>query len=96
VILIALQLTLTICLFEGLRDLILQIAGHSYNIVLSAVRYGVVIFLTYMIMFKYQSLIQQLGRQSDKLKESLGERIFELEKTNEEMCLELLARTRGE
>jgi len=96
VILIALQLTLTICLFEGLRDLILQIAGHSYNIVLSAVRYGVVIFLTYMIMFKYQSLIQQLGRQSDKLKESLGERIFELEKTNEEMCLELLAWTRGE
>jgi hypothetical protein len=95
VILIALQVTVTICVFEGIRGLIPQVAGQSYNIVLSAVVCGVIIFCTYMIMLKYQLLIQQLGQQNDKLEGVLGARISELEKANEAMRLELSARKRG-
>jgi len=94
VILIALQVTVTICVFEGLRDLIPQVAGPGYNIFLSAAVCGVVMFFTYMILVKYQTLIQQLGRQNDKLGEILGERISELEKANEGMRLELATRSR--
>jgi hypothetical protein len=94
VILIALQVTVTICVFEGIRDLISQVAGPGYNFVLSIVVCGVIMFCTYMILFKYQSLIQQLGRQNDKLEEVLGVRISELEKANEAMRLELSARKR--
>jgi C4-dicarboxylate-specific signal transduction histidine kinase len=96
VILIALQVTVTICVFEGLRDLIPQIAGPGYNIFLTAVVCAIVMFCTYMILVKYQTLIQQLGRQNDELEKVLGERISELEKANEAMRLELAARKRGE
>ena len=96
VILIALQVTVTICVFEGLRDLIPKFAGPGYNIVLSAGVCGVVMFCTYVILLKYQSLIQQLGWKNDKLEEVLEGRISELEKTNEAMRLELLARKGGE
>jgi C4-dicarboxylate-specific signal transduction histidine kinase len=96
VILIALQVTVTICVFEGLRDLIPKIVGPGYNIILSAVACGVVMFCTYVILLKYQSLIQQLGRQNDNLEEALEERISELEKTNEAMRQELSGRKRGE
>ena len=93
VMLIALQVTVTICLFEGLRELIPQVGGPGYNIILSGLVPGVVIFLTYMILLKYQSLIQQLGRQNDKLEKMLRERISELEQANDAMRLELSART---
>jgi hypothetical protein len=96
VILIALQVTVTICVFEGLRDLIPQVAGPGYNVFLSAGVCGVVMFFTYMILVKYQTLIQQLGWQNDKLGEILGERISELEKANEAMHLELATRNRRE
>jgi hypothetical protein len=96
VILIALQVTVTICVFEGIRDLIPQIGGPGYNFALSVVVCGVVMFCTYVILLKYQSLIQQLGRQNDKLEEVLEGRIAELEKTNEAMRLKLLAREGGE
>jgi choline-glycine betaine transporter len=92
VVLIAIQMTITICVFEGIRDLIPQLTGSGYNIVLSAVVCGVVMFCTYVILLKYQSLIQQLGRQSDKLEEVLEARISELEKANEEMRLQLSVR----
>jgi hypothetical protein len=93
--LIALQVTVTICLFEGLRDLIPQFAGPGYNIVLSAVVGGLVIFLTYMIMHNYQSLILKLGQQNDKLEEVLTARISELEKANEAMSIELSTLKQG-
>jgi hypothetical protein len=93
--LIALQVTVTICVFDGLRDLIRQLAGPGYNIFLSAVVGGVIIFLTHMIMHHYQSLIQKLGQQNDKLEEVLTARISELEKANEAMRLELSTRKRG-
>jgi hypothetical protein len=96
VILIALQVTVTICVFEGIRDLVPDIAGPGVNFVLSVVICGVVMFCTYVVMLKYQSLIQQLGRQNDKLEEALTGRIAELEKTNETMRLELLARKGAE
>lgn len=96
VILIALQVTITVCVFEGLRDLIPQVVGPGYNIFLSATVCGVVMFCTYMILFKYQALIQLLGRQNDKLEEVLGARISELEKANKAMRLELSSRKRGE
>jgi len=63
---------------------------------LSVVICGVVMFCTYVIMLKYQSLIQQLGRQNDKLEEALTGRIAELEKTNEAMRLKLSARKGAE
>jgi hypothetical protein len=94
--LIALQVTVTICVFEGIRKLIFEDTVSNYNIFLLIAGCGVAIFCTYMIMMKYQTLIQQLGRQNDKLKESLGERISELEKANEEMRLELASRKLAE
>jgi uncharacterized membrane protein len=77
VILIAIQVLIAICVFEGLRDLIPQVAGSGYNIILNALVFGVIMFLTYIILLKYQSLIQQSGRENDSLEEVLERRISE-------------------
>jgi len=96
VTLIALQVTVTVCVFEGIRKLIFEDTVSNYNIFLLIAGFAVAIFCTYMVILKYQMLIQQLGRQNDKLQESLGERISELEKANEEMRLELARRKLAE
>jgi hypothetical protein len=90
--LIALQVTVTICVFEGIRKLIFEDTISNYNIFLIITGCAVAIFCTYMIMVKYQKLIQQLGHKNDKLEESLGRRISELAKANDEMRLELARR----
>jgi hypothetical protein len=94
--LIALQVTVTICVFEGIRKLIFEDTVSNYNIFLLIAGCAVAIFCTYMIMAKYQMLILQLGWQNEKLEESLGERISELVKANEEMRLELARRKLAE
>jgi hypothetical protein len=93
--LIALQVTVTICVFEGIRKLIIEDTASNYNIYLLIAGCAVAIFCAYMVMVKYQMLILQLGRNNDKLEEVLGARISELEKANEAMSLELSARKRG-
>jgi ABC-type arginine/histidine transport system permease subunit len=96
VTLTALQITVTICVFEGIRRLIFEDMVSNYNIFIIIAGLAVAILCTFMIMLKYQILIQQLGRRNDKLEESLGERISELVKANEEMRLELARRKLAE
>jgi hypothetical protein len=96
VILIAIQVIVTICIYEGLRDLFLKVAGSGYNIILNTLGFGAIMFCTYMILLKYQSLIQQLSWKNDSLEEVFERRISELERTNKAMRQELLARKGGE
>jgi PAS domain S-box-containing protein len=50
----------------------------------------------YLLLLKYQKLIQQFGRDNVQLGERLGARTYALEKANEEMRLEIAERGRVE
>jgi PAS domain S-box-containing protein len=96
-ILITLQIIVAISIFQLLRDIVLthgSVAGsNTYLIIMGCTLATICAFL---ILLKYQKLIQQFGRDNVQLGERLGARTYALEKTNEEMRLEIAERGRVE
>jgi PAS domain S-box-containing protein len=96
-ILFSLQIIIAISIFQLLRDVIFPRAGSaSSNIYLSILGCTLATVCAYLILVKYQSLIQHFSRENVQLGERLGARTVELEKANEEMRLEIAERGRVE
>ena len=91
-----LQVIVAISIFQLLRDFVFAHSGASSNIYLSIMGCTLATICAYLILLKYQTLIQQFSRDNVKLGERLGARTFELEKANEEMRLEIAERRRVE
>jgi PAS domain S-box-containing protein len=95
--LITLQVIIAISIFQLLRDFVFAHAGSaSSNIYLGIMGCTLATICAYLILVKYQTLIQQFSRENVQLGEMLGARTFALEKANEEMRLEIAERRRIE
>ena len=96
-ILAALQIIVAISIFQLFRDMVFAhgIAAAS-NIYLSIFGCTLATICAYLLLLKYQKLIQQFGRDNVQLGERLGARTYALEKANEEMRLEIAERGRIE
>jgi PAS domain S-box-containing protein len=96
-ILVALQVIIAISMFQLLKDVVFPHArGISSNLYLSIVGCTLATICAYLILMKYQTLIQQFSRENVQLGERLGARTAELEKANEEMRQEINERRRVE
>jgi PAS domain S-box-containing protein len=96
-ILITLQIIVAISIFQLVRDMVLARGGvPGSNIYLIIMGCIMATICAYLILLKYQKLIQQFGRDNVQLGERLGARTYALEKTNEEMRLEIAERARVE
>jgi PAS domain S-box-containing protein len=95
--LVALQIIVVISIFQLLKDMVLArgIVSGS-NIYLSIMGCTLATICAYLLLLKYQKLIQQFGRDNVQLGERLGARTYALEKANEEMRLEIAERGRIE
>jgi PAS domain S-box-containing protein len=95
--LIALQIIVAISIFQMLRDIVFTHGSVSgSNIYLIIMGCTLATICAFLILLKYQKLIQQFGRDNVQLGERLGARTYALEKTNEEMRLEIAERGRVE
>jgi PAS domain S-box-containing protein len=96
-ILVALQVIVAISIFQVFRDMVFTrgVAAGS-NIYLSIIGCTLATICAYLLLLKYQKLIQQFGRDNVQLGERLGARTYALEKANEEMRLEIAERGRIE
>ena len=96
-ILVALQIIVAISIFQLFRDMVFThgITAGS-NIYLSIIGCTLATICAYLLLLKYQKLIQQFGRDNVQLGERLGARTYALEKANEEMRLEIAERGRIE
>jgi PAS domain S-box-containing protein len=96
-ILAALQIIVAISIFQLFRDMVFTHgATVSSNIYLSIMGCTLATVCAYLLLLKYQKLIQQFGRDNVQLGERLGARTYALEKANEEMRLEIAERGRIE
>ncbi len=96
-ILITLQIIVAISIFQLFRDIVFaQGVVPGSNIYLIIMGCILATICAYLILLKYQKLIQQFGRDNVQLGERLGARTYALEKTNEEMRLEIAERARVE
>jgi PAS domain S-box-containing protein len=96
-IVITLQVIIAISIFQLLRDFVFSHAGsRSSNIYLGIMGCTLATICAYLILLKYQSLIQQFSQENIQLGEKLGARTFALEKANEEMRQEIAERRRIE
>jgi len=96
-ILVTLQIIIALSIYQLLKDFIFPHAGAvSSNIYLSILGCTLATVSAYLILVKYQSLIQHFSRENVQLGEKLGARTVELEKANEEMRLEIIERGRVE
>jgi PAS domain S-box-containing protein len=96
-ILVALQIIVAISIFQLFRDLLFaQGTTAGSNIYLSIMGCTLATVCAYLLLLKYQKLIQQFGRDNVQLGERLGARTYALEKANEEMRLEIAERERIE
>lgn len=94
---VTLQVIIGISIFQLLRDFIFSHAsGASSNIYLGIMGCTLATICVYLIMLKYQTLIQQFSQENVQLGEKLGARTYALEKANEEMRLEIAERRRIE
>jgi len=94
---VTLQVIIAISIFQLLRDFIFSHAsGGGSNIYLGIMGCTLATICAYLILLKYQTLIQQFSRENVQLGEKLGARTFALEKANEEMRLEIAERRRVE
>jgi PAS domain S-box-containing protein len=97
IILVALQVIIALSIFQLLKDVIFpHTKGISSNLFLSIAGCTLATICAYLILIKYQSLIQQFSRENVQLGERLGARTAELEKANEEMRQEINERRRVE
>jgi PAS domain S-box-containing protein len=96
-ILMALQVIVAISIFQLLREFVFtHTGGISSNLFLSIVGCTLATICAYLILMKYQTLIQQFSRENVQLGERLGARTAELEQANEEMRQEIKERRRVE
>jgi PAS domain S-box-containing protein len=94
---IALQIIIAISIYQLFKDIIFPNTGViSSNIYLSIIGCTLATVCAYLILVKYQSLIQHFSQENVQLGEKLGARKAELEKANEEMRLEINERRRVE
>jgi PAS domain S-box-containing protein len=97
VIMVTLQVIVAISIFQLFRDLVFaHTTADTSNIYLSILGCTLATICAYLILMKYQKLIQQFSRDNVQLGERLGARTFALEKANEEMRLEIAERGRVE
>ena len=95
-ILITLQIIVAISIFQLIRDIVFAHGSIGSNIYLIIIGCTLATVCAYLILLKYQKLIQQFGRDNVQLGERLGARTYALEKTNEEMRQEIAERGRVE
>jgi PAS domain S-box-containing protein len=96
-IMITLQVIVAISIFQLFRDLVFaHSTSATSNIYLSIMGCTLATICAYLILMKYQKLIQQFSRDNVQLGERLGARSYALEKANEEMRLEIAERARVE
>jgi PAS domain S-box-containing protein len=97
VILVTLQVIVAISIFQLLKDIVFTHgSATSSNIYLSILGCTLATICAYLLLLKYQKLIQQFSRDNVQLGERLGARTYALEKANEEMRLEIAERGRVE
>jgi PAS domain S-box-containing protein len=94
-IFLTLQVIIIISVFQLIKDFVFP-GGASANIYLGIMGCTLATICAYMIMMKYQTLIQQFSQENVKLGERLGARTAELEKANTEMRQEIAERRRVE
>ena len=93
----ALQIIVAISIFQLFRDMVFAHGSAAgSNIYLSIIGCTLATICAYLLLLKYQKLIQQFGRDNVQLGERLGARTYALEKANEEMRLEIAERGRIE
>jgi len=96
-ILVTLQVIVAISIFQLFKDIVFAHASAaSSNIYLSILGCTLATVCAYLLLLKYQKLIQQFSRDNVQLGERLGARTYALEKANEEMRLEIAERGRVE
>ena len=96
-ILLALQVIVTISIFQLFKDMVFAHAGAaSSNLYLGILGCTLATVCACLILLKYQKLIQQFSRDNVQLGERLGARTYALEKANEEMRREIAERGRVE
>jgi PAS domain S-box-containing protein len=94
---ISCQVIVTVSIFHWFKDYLLALSGAaSSNIYLGILGWPLASTCALLVLLKYQKLIQQFGRDNVQLGEKLGARTYALEKTNEEMRLEIAERGRVE
>lgn len=97
VILVTLQVIVAVSIFQLFKDIVFAHASAaSSNIYLSIFGCTLATVCAYLLLLKYQKLIQQFSRDNVQLGERLGARTYALEKANEEMRLEIAERGRVE
>jgi PAS domain S-box-containing protein len=97
IIMVSLQVIVAVSIFQLLRDVVfVRTGGTSSNIYLSILGCILATICAYLILLKYQKLIQQFSRDNVLLGERLGARTYALEKANEEMRQEIAERGRIE
>jgi PAS domain S-box-containing protein len=95
--LLTLQIIVAISIFQVFRDMVFAHgSAASSNIYLGILGCTLATICAYLILLKYQKLIQQFSHQNVQLGERLGARTYALEKANEEMRLEIAERGRVE
>ncbi|MDP3184147.1 MAG: PAS domain S-box protein, partial [Anaerolineales bacterium] len=96
-IMVTLQVIVAVSIFQLFKDIVFpQGSAASSNIYLSILGCTLATICAYLILLKYQTLIQQFSRDNVQLGERLGARTYALEKANEEMRLEIAERGRVE
>jgi PAS domain S-box-containing protein len=97
VIMVTLQVIVAMSIFLLFKDVVFPRHGSaSSNIYLSILGCTLATICAYLILLKYQKLIQQFSRDNIQLGERLGARTYALEKANEEMRQEIAERKRIE
>jgi hypothetical protein len=96
-IMVTLQIIVAVSIFQLFRDVFFAHGSFaSPNIYLSILGCTLSTICVYLILMKYQRLIQDFSRDNVQLAESLGARTYALEKANEAMRLEIAERGRVE
>ena len=96
-IMISLQVIVALSLFHIFRNLIFPYSGSAHsNIYLSILGCTLATICACLILAKYQTLIQDFYRENVDLGERVGAQTLKLQKTNEEMRLEIAERRRVE
>ena len=96
-IMLSLQIIVAVSIFQLFRDMLFTPGSSSgSNLYLSILGCTLATICAYLILMKYQKLIQQFGRDNVQLGERLGARTYALEKANEEMRQEIAERGRME
>ena len=96
-IMVTLQIIVALSIFQVVRNLLFTHGiSASSNIYLSILGCTLATICAYLILMKYQMLIQDFSRDNVQLAERLGARTYALEKANEGMRLEIAERDRVE